>query len=285
MRELLEQFSGYAVIDILLMAMIIYQLFMFIRGTRAAQMVTGMMLIVGAVYAFSQLYPLTTFNWMMSKFYSSFIIILVILFQEDIRMMLSRMGKKSFLAATETFSSKQILDEVTRAAAALASKRIGALIVLERNIILSRYVDVGILLDSRVSKEILVSIFHPSSPIHDGAVIIQQGRIAAAGCFLPLTRDEDTDPNLGTRHRAGIGISQVTDALVVLVSEEGGSVSLVVDGQVSRGLDVKELRKALRNLLTSSEEQNAPRSSQTTARRGNWSIINRMKIFGSGQRK
>ncbi len=285
MNELFEQFSGYAVVDILLMATIIYQLFMFIRGTRAAQMVTGMLLIVGAVYAFAQLYPLTTFNWMMSKFYSSFIIILVILFQEDIRMMLSRMGKKSFLATNEPFSSKQILDEVTRAAAALASKRIGALIVLERNIILSRYVDIGILLDARVSKEILVSVFHPSSPIHDGAVIIQQGRLAAAGCFLPLTRDEDLDPNLGTRHRAAIGISQVTDALVVLVSEEAGSVALVVDGQVSRGLDVKELRKALRNLLSGTESEHAERRRRRGKSFGNWSFINRMKIFGSGSRK
>jgi len=185
----------------------------------------------------------------MNKFYSSFIIIIIILFQDDIRHVLSRMGKKSFIPGSDSLSSSQILDEITRAAAALATKRIGALIVIERNIILSRYVEVGTLLDARVSKELLLSLFHPSSPVHDGAAIVQRGRISAAGCFLPLTRDENLDPNWGTRHRAAIGISQETDALVVLVSEEGASISLVVDGKVSRRMEPKDLRKSLTELL------------------------------------
>ena len=140
-------------------------------------------------------------------------------------------------------------------ATALANKRIGALVVIERNIILSRYVEVGTLLDARVSKELLLSVFHPSSPIHDGAAIIQRGRISAAGCFLPLTRDENLDANWGTRHRAAIGISQETDAIVVLVSEEGASISLVVEGKVSRKMEPKDLRKSLTDLLA--EEKNA----------------------------
>jgi len=283
MRELLAQFGWWAVIDIAILTFIIYNILILIRGTRAAQMFTGMTIILGVVFIISQLYPLITLKWMMDKFYSSFLIILVILFQDDIRTMLSRMGRKSLLPGSDNFSSKQILDEITRAAASLASKRVGALIVIERNIILSRYVDVGILIDARVSKEILESVFHPTSPVHDGAVIIQQGRIASAGCFLPLTRDEDIDPNMGTRHRAAIGISQETDALVVLVSEEGGSISLVVDGQVSRGLAPKELRKALRNLLSQDVHEDDDTSPEPKI--GNWSMINRMRIFRNGSKK
>ena len=241
-------------IDILIIAFIIYHLLLLIRGTRAAQMLTGVLIIVAA-FLLSSIVPLTTLNWVMNKFYSSFIIILIILFQDDIRHVLSRMGKKSFIPGTDALSSSQILDEITRAAASLATKRIGALIVLERNIILTRYVEVGAPLDARVSKELIVSIFHPSSPVHDGAAIIQRGRIAAAGCFLPLTRDENLDPNWGTRHRAAIGISQETDAIVVLVSEEGASISLVVDGKVSRKMDPKDLRKSLNELLADEEDQ------------------------------
>ena len=254
MVEILDQFGFWAAIDILVIAFIIYHALLLIRGTRAAQMLTGILIVV-AMFLLSSIVPLTTFNWVMNKFYSSFIIIIIILFQDDIRHVLSRMGKKSFIPGTDTLSSSQILDEITRAAAALANKRIGALVVIERNIILSRYVEVGTLLDARVSKELLLSVFHPSSPIHDGAAIIQRGRISAAGCFLPLTRDENLDANWGTRHRAAIGISQETDAIVVLVSEEGASISLVVEGKVSRKMEPKDLRKSLTDLLA--EEKNA----------------------------
>jgi len=254
MVEILDQFGFWAAIDILVIAFIIYHALLLIRGTRAAQMLTGILIVV-AMFLLSSIVPLTTLNWVMNKFYSSFIIIIIILFQDDIRHVLSRMGKKSFIPGTDTLSSSQILDEITRAAAALANKRIGALVVIERNIILSRYVEVGTLLDARVSKELLLSVFHPSSPIHDGAAIIQRGRISAAGCFLPLTRDENLDANWGTRHRAAIGISQETDAIVVLVSEEGASISLVVEGKVSHKMEPKDLRKSLTDLLA--EEKNA----------------------------
>jgi diadenylate cyclase len=241
-------------IDVCIIAFIIYHILLLIRGTRAAQMLTGILIVVAA-FLLSSIVPLTTLNWAMNKFYSSFIIILIILFQDDIRHVLSRMGKKSFIPGADSLSSGQILDEITRASASLATKRIGALIVLERNIILSRYVEIGTLLDARVSKELMMSIFHPSSPIHDGAAIIQRGRISAAGCFLPLTKDENLDPNWGTRHRAAIGISQETDAVVVLISEEGASISLVVDGRISRKMDPKDLRKSLTDLLSQDQEK------------------------------
>lgn len=253
MREILDQFNIWAIVDIAIIAFVIYQALLLIRGTRAAQILTGILFVVAA-FLLSSIVPLTTLNWVMNKFYSSFIIILIILFQDDIRHVLSRMGKKSFIPGADRVASHHVLDEIVRAATSMASKRIGGLIVLERNIILGRYIDVGVLIDGRISKELLVSIFHPSSPIHDGAVIIQRGRVAAAGCFLPLTREENLDPNMGTRHRAAIGISQETDAVVVLVSEEIGSVTLVVDGKVSRKLDARQLREQLNDLLMGEEE-------------------------------
>jgi len=279
MVELIHKLGYWALVDIIIIAVIIYRLLLLIRGTRAMQMVLGILIMAGSAFLLSQIYPLTTLKWLMDKFYSSIIIIIVILFQEDIRRVLSRMGKKTVFPTGENVSSKQILDEITRAASSLTTKKFGALIVIERNIILSRYVDIGILIDGRISKELLVSIFHPSAPIHDGAVIIQQGRIAAAGCFLPLTRDENVDANLGTRHRAAIGMSQETDALVVVVSEENQAISLVVDGKVSRDLAPKELRKALRNLLSPETEEPTKVSKRNG---GNWNVIERMKIFRSG---
>lgn len=251
MMDIFHKVSLWAMVDIAIIAVIIYSLLLLIRGTRAMQMVFGILILVGSAFLLSQLYPLTTLKWFMDKFYSSIIIIIVILFQEDIRQVLSRMGTQSF-KNNQNVSSRQILDEITRAATSLADKGIGALIVVERNIILSKYVDVGVHLDARISKEIILSIFHISSPIHDGAIIIQKGRISSAGAFLPLTRDEKVDPKLGTRHRAAIGISEETDALVIVVSEERATVSLVFDGVVSRSLSPKELRAALQNILSGS---------------------------------
>ena len=252
MSELYQKFGYWALVDIGLIAIIIYQLLLLIRGTRAMQMVLGILMTVGFAFFISQIYPLTTLKWLMDKFYSSIIIIIVILFQEDLRRVLSRMGKKTVFPAQEQVSSKQMFDEIARACGALSSKKIGALIILERNILLTRYVDVGILLDAKVSKELLLAIFHPTAPIHDGATVIQQGRIAAAGCFLPLTRDEDVDPNFGTRHRAAIGISEETDAIAIVVSEETSAISIAIDGVVVKKTDAKDLRKSL-TLLFSSE--------------------------------
>lgn len=254
MNDVLQQFNFWSALDVLLLAIIFYQILLLIRGTRAAQVMIGMLLVVG-LFVLSNVFPLTTVNWMMNKFYSSFIIILIIIFQDDIRHVLSTMGRRKIFVGDDASSSHQIIDEISRAATALAAKRIGALIVVERGIILSRYVDIGVPLEARVSKEILLAIFHPSSPIHDGAVILQSGRIAAAGCFLPLTRDEHVDPNLGTRHRAAIGISEETDALVVVVSEEGASMAIVEDGVITRKPDSKTLREELTKRLVVTEAQ------------------------------
>ena len=254
MKEIFQQFGIWSVFDIALISFVIYHVLLLIRGTRAAQMLGGILIIVAA-FLLSSIMPLTTLNWVMNKFYSSFIIILIIIFQDDIRHVLSRMGKKPFVPGSDSTSSQQILDEIVRAATALASKRIGALIVLDRNIILTRYINISIGLDAQISKELIMSIFHTTSPIHDGAIIIQRGRISAAGCFLPLTRKENVDPNMGTRHRAAIGVSQETDAVVVLVSEEGGSISLAVDGIISQKMDPKALKVQLNHLMLQADEE------------------------------
>lgn len=253
MSEVLAQFSYWSLIDITILSFVIYQILNLISGTRAAQMLIGLVLVF-TVYLISNILPLTSLNWMMSKFYSSFIILLIILFQDDIRHVLRRIGKRPFVPAGENVSSGYAIDEIVRAAQSLADRRVGALIVFERNIVLNRYVEIGMQLDAKISKELLVSLFQLSSPLHDGAVIIQGGRLSAAGCFLPLTQKENLDPNLGTRHRAAIGISQETDAIVVVVSEEKGAISLVMDGIISRKLEVKDLRDELRSLLMVAEE-------------------------------
>jgi len=281
MWQILNQFSWWSVLDILILSFIIYQILLLIRGTRAAQMLTGVLIVIAA-FLLSSIVPLTALNWMMNKFYSSFIIILIILFQDDIRLALSRIGKKSFIANAETASSGRLLDEITRAATELASNSIGALIVFERSILLNRYVDFGSLLDARISKDILMAVFHTTSPIHDGAVIIQNGRIAAAGCFLPLTRDEYLDPNMGTRHRAAIGVSQETDAIVVLISEEDSSVSVAIDGKFLRRLDSKMLRKALQKHLI--DEQEYAAATESSGKKAESNVISRIKQLRSGQK-
>lgn len=252
MNEVLKQFNFYAILDILIIASIIYHLLLIIRGTKAAQMLTGVFFLVVA-FAVANFLPLTTLNWLMNKFYPSFLVMLVILFQDDIRHVLSQMGRKSMLPTNDHLSSYLAIDEVTRAAFSLAAKRVGALIVIERHILLNRYVEVGSRLDALVSWDLLMSIFQTNSPIHDGAVIIQRGRVAAAGCFLPLTRQEGLDPNIGTRRRAALGMSQETDALVVLVSEEEGSVSLVVDGKILQPHPARDFRAKLQDLILQNE--------------------------------
>jgi diadenylate cyclase len=252
LREILEQFSLWAALDILIIAVIVYQCILLLRGTRAAQMLTGILLLV-ALGGASSVLPFTTLHWLISKLYPSFILILIIIFQDDIRHMLSTMGRRPILATSDSNTSRLIIDEISKACISLASKRIGALIVFERDLLLSRYVEIGTTIEGRVSKELLLSIFHPSSPIHDGAVIVRKGRIAAAGCFLPLTKDENIDPNLGTRHRAAIGISQESDAVVVIVSEETATASIVVEGKLRRKVDFKTLRDGLIELLAPEE--------------------------------
>ena len=235
-------------VDIGIMAFIAYHVINLVRGTRTAQMLIGFLIVLGT-YLASQYFELHTLNWLLSNFLASIILVIVVIFQNDIRRALTQVGAGRSFSGEERIAQSQVLEEVVRSAVLLASKRIGALLVFERDVNLNEYIEVGTRIDARVSRELLQSIFLPVSPIHDGAVIIQQGRATAAGCFLPLTANPNVSKTLGTRHRAAIGLTEETDAVVVVVSEEEGKISLVREGRIIRDLDAGTLRSTLQQLF------------------------------------
>lgn len=231
------------VADILIVAVLIYATINLIRGTRAVQMLVGLA-VLASVYLVAQSFELYTLSWILRAFLGSFFLLVVVLFQDDIRRVLTRVGRARLFGG-DRGTQAQVIDEVTRAATELAGRRIGALIVLERDVGLSPFLESGIPVDAEVSWELLTSIFQPQSPMHDGAAIVRNGRLAAAGCFLPLTRDGTVSRSLGSRHRAAIGISEESDAAVVVVSEELGRISLVHEGEMLRNCDAETLRTSL----------------------------------------
>lgn len=246
--QLLLSLNWRDAIDVAVVTVVVYNIIMLVRGTRALQMMLGLGLVLG-VYFVSGFTELNTLRWMLDNFLQSVIILIVILFAEDIRRGLARFGKNPF-STGHYVAPTEFLDEVVRAVQALINRRIGAIIVIERLTGLNEYIDEGIPLDAAVSRELIISIFLPSSPIHDGAVILRNGRIVAAGCFFPLATDMDLDKDLGTRHRAGIGVSQASDAAVLIVSEERGEVSLVFQGHLHRNLSPDALYDRLGKLLS-----------------------------------
>ena len=240
-------------LDILLVAVGVYWLLRLIQGTRAVQILVGLLLLI-AMSAIAQIFQLTTLIWIFDHFLSSAVLIVIVLFQHDIRRMLARVGRGVSPSAVRR-QETQILEEVARAAQTLAQKRVGGLIVLERDTNLDDQVEGGLALDAAVSKELLVSLFLPYSPLHDGAVLIQNGRVARAGCILPLSERQDLPQGLGTRHRAALGLGEETDAVVVVVSEETSEISVVAAGELRRGLDPARLRAALREALSAAREE------------------------------
>jgi diadenylate cyclase len=243
-------------IDILLVALGIYWLMMLMRGTRAVQILVGLIVLVVANVA-ADLFNLLTMRLILEKLSGPAVIIIVILFQQDIRRALARVGRGFFRSVSDQQES-QMLEEVVRAAQGLAQRRVGALIVLERETGLEDQIEAGTALDSNVSKELLISIFVPYSPLHDGAVVIQRGRVSYAGCILPLTLRDDLPEGVGTRHRAAVGITEETDAVVIVVSEETASISVVMSGELTSGLDAARLRVILRDAMSGSRELRAP---------------------------
>jgi uncharacterized protein (TIGR00159 family) len=243
-------------LDILLVTLGIYWLLLLIRGTRAVQILVGLIVLISVSLA-SEFFQLLTVRWILANFLGSAVIIIVVLFQHDIRRALARVGRGFFPAVSEQRES-QIAEEVVRAAQTLAQKRVGALIVLERETGLEDQVEAGTPLDAAVSKELLTSLFLPYSPLHDGAVVIQRGRIALAGCILPLTLRTGLPAGLGTRHRAGLGITEETDAVVVVVSEETASISVVMGGEITSDLDAPRLRVVLREILAGERRELPP---------------------------
>ncbi len=248
MLDVFANFRLLDLVDIAIIAFLIYRIIDLIRGTRAVQMLIGLA-VVFLTYLSSQAFQLYTLNWILDNFLSSILLVIVVIFQNDIRRALAQVGSGPFFGRERRMQS-QDLEEIVRAAVALASKRIGALIVIEREVGLNEYMEIGTRLDARISKELINSIFLPTSPIHDGALVIQKGRITAAGCFLPLTSNPYVSKALGTRHRAAIGITEETDAVVIVVSEEEGKISLVRGGRIARDLDAGTLRGMLQQLLS-----------------------------------
>lgn len=245
MDSTLPPVDFFTIIDILVVAFIIYQILLLIRGTRAVQMALGLTVVITFFYL-SPWRQLTTLSWLLENILPYFVFAIIVIFQSEIRRALAHFGKTPFLSGFSSIRRIDFYEEVVLAATTLASRRTGALIVIEREIGLKNYIESGIALDSLVSYDLLVTIFDPSVPLHDGAVIVQQDRIAAAACFLPLTVNPRLSKELGTRHRAAIGVTEETDALAIVVSEETGIISLAVNGQIQRSLDADGLRARLR---------------------------------------
>jgi len=235
--------------DILVVSILIYEILKLIRGTRAVQMAVGAGLLAVLFYGSRSLH-LDTVNWLVRNLFGYFVFGFIVLFQSDIRRALAHFGRAPFfryLAKAE--SAEESIEELAVAASMLASQRVGAIIALERQIGLRNYIEGGIPLDAVLTYDLIVSIFQLKSPLHDGAVIVREDRVAAAACFLPLTVNPKLSKELGSRHRAAIGLTEENDSIAVVVSEESGLISLVVDGQIERGLSSDGLRARLRALV------------------------------------
>lgn len=235
-------------LDILLVSFIFYRILLIIKGTRALQMVFGIGLLLVVLVTAKQL-GLMTLDWIVTSFWSQIVLALIILFAPEIRRTLAQFGKNPFSRMLTVMEESKSIDEVVRAAVAMAGRRMGGIIVLERETDLADIVEVGTSLDAVVSKDVLLAIFNPSSPIHDGAVILHQGRVLAAGCFLPIALRVQ-DASLGTRHRAAVGLTEETDAVALVISEETGQIAVAEGGRITGELDGTALRKKLSSLFT-----------------------------------
>lgn len=246
--DLLKSVHWNDFLDIILVACIIYWIILLIKGTRAVQMLFGLAIIL-LLYLGSKVTGLFTLRWILDNFISSLVIVIVILFQNDIRRALIHVGKNPFFSDLSYREETEIIEELVKACVNLASKKIGALIVIERETGLKDLLEMGVEIDAKVAGDLITSIFLPYSPIHDGAVIIQQGRLKQAGCFLPLSQNPDISKSFGARHRAAIGLTELVDAITIVVSEETGKISVVVGAKVTRDLDSSSLRRILKRLL------------------------------------
>lgn len=246
------RFNLSSVIDILIVAYLMYRLMLLLRGTRAVQLLKGLAVLL-VITAFASLFNLYTINWLLGKLMTALVVALPIVFQPELRRALEKLGRGKFLNHT-TFSGDvgqaKIIAEITRSATVLSKNRMGGLIIIERETGLEEHIDTGVKIDGLFTAEFLVNIFVPRTPLHDGAVIIRGDRVTAAACFLPLSENPHLPTDLGTRHRAGIGITEHSDAVAVIVSEETGIISLAVEGELYRRLDESDLSKRLSELLS-----------------------------------
>jgi diadenylate cyclase len=255
MREYLQNIlrrppiGWWDILDILIVSFLIYEFLKLIRGTRAVQMAAGSLLIVGLFYV-SRLLPLQTVNWMIRNMLAFVAFAAIVIFQSDIRRALAHFGQAPFFRyLNRQQAADETIEEIVVAATMLAGQKVGAIMAVEREIGLRNYIESGIPLDALLTYDLIVTIFHRGSPLHDGAVIIQESRVAAAACFLPLTVNPRISRELGTRHRAAIGLTEECDAVAIIVSEETGAISLALDGSLERDLSPDALRDRLRSLV------------------------------------
>lgn len=244
----MPELNWLSIVDILLVALLIYNVLKLIRGTRAAPMLTGVGVMAAVFYA-AHIADLRTLDWLVGTMLPYSIFALIVIFANEIRHALARLGRIVTFSRTTSSSTADAFDDIVLAANLFSQNQTGALIVIEREIGLRTYIESGVPMDAQLSYDLLATIFRPSAPLHDGAVIIQKDRIAAAACFLPLSMNPLLSTQLGTRHRAGIGITEETDAVSVIVSEETGAISVAVAGNVERDITPERLRERLGQLL------------------------------------
>ena len=242
------RFGWSDLLDIMIVSFLTYQFLSIIRHTRAVQIIVGGIFVV-ALYYVSELVTLRTVNWLVGEMFGYAVFAAIVLFQNDIRRGLSLIGRDSFFRlVTRRAVTDQTIEDIVGAVSSLSNQKRGALLAIERDIGLRTYVDSGTSLDAKVNYDLLVSVFQSTSPLHDGAVIVQDNRVSAAGCLLPLTVDSQR-AQLGTRHRAAIGLTEESDAVALVVSEETGVISLAIDGEIEHGLDDVQLTFRLEALL------------------------------------
>lgn len=242
--------SWWDILDILVVAVVVYEALKLIRGTRAVQMALGSFMVI-VLFFLSGLLPLQTVNWLIRNMLVYVAFAAIVIFQSDIRRALAHLGRAPFFRYfVNTEAIEEVIAEIVVASQMLSTQRVGAIIIIEREIGLRNYIESGIPLDATLTYDLLVTVFQLGSPLHDGAVILQENRIAAAACFLPLTVNPRIGRELGTRHRAAIGVSEESDALAVVVSEETGQISLALEGDIERRLGPEDLRRRLHELLS-----------------------------------
>lgn len=245
------------VLDILIVAFIFYKILEFIKETRAQQLIKGLLVVVAAFFL-SDIFNLYALNWLLRGTMTVGAIALVVVFQPELRRALEYVGRSKIVKAPfgqlDKEKAKSITDEFVKAVSACSSTKTGALIILERETSLTEIAESGTVINSDISAQLLMNIFYEGAPLHDGAVIIRGDRIFAASCVLPLTNNKDLNKSLGTRHRAGIGVTEHSDAIALIVSEETGIISMAVDGKLTRFLDAKKIEKTLLNLYLSDDD-------------------------------
>lgn len=249
MIDLIKQLGWRDIIDIAIVATVLYSLLKIIRGTKAAKILFGLLVLLVASIVSGQL-QLYTLDWLLQGFWVYIVIALIVIFQPEIRRALAKMGETPLLRAFASAEELRSLEEIVKATMSLSERKIGGLIVIERDTDLKDFVELGTTLDARVTRELLMAVFHPGSPIHDGAVVIRGNRLIAAGCFLPMAFSPSVSKTLGTRHRAALGLTEETDAVVIIVSEETGGIAMALNGKLQSRLDMGTLRDILTELFT-----------------------------------